>query len=49
MLRRRGNYKEGADPAIISAAFEKHLREVYAWLDGKPYVQSSCACNTPTC
>lgn len=39
MLRRRGTYKEGADPAAISAAFEKHLREVYAWLDGKPYVK----------
>src|ERR1039457_1244110 len=38
MLRRRGTYKEGADPAVISAAFEKHLREVYAWLDNKPYV-----------
>jgi hypothetical protein len=38
MLRRRGNYKEGADPVMIAAAFEKHLREVYAWLDGKPYV-----------
>jgi hypothetical protein len=38
MLRRRGTYKEGADPAAISAAFEKHLREVYAWIDGKPYV-----------
>jgi hypothetical protein len=40
MLRRRGNFKEGADPAIISAAFEKHLCEVYAWLDGKPYVNA---------
>ncbi len=40
MLRRRGTYKEGADPAAISAAFEKHLREVYAWLDGKPYVKA---------
>ncbi len=39
MLRRRGTYKEGAKPAAISAAFEKHLREVYAWMDGKPYVQ----------
>lgn len=36
MLRRRGTYKDGADPAIISAAFEKHLREVDAWLHGKP-------------
>lgn len=40
MLRRRGTYKEGTDPALISAAFEKHLREVYAWLDGKPYVKA---------
>ena len=40
MLRRRGTYKEGANPAVISAAFEKHLREVYAWLDGKPYVKA---------
>jgi len=40
MLRRRGTYKEGADPAVISAAFEKHLREVYAWLDTKTYVKT---------
>ncbi len=40
MLRRRGTYKEGIDPAVISAAFEKHLREVYAWLEGKNYVRS---------
>jgi hypothetical protein len=40
MLRHRGTYKEGANPAIMSAAFEKHLREVYAWLDGKPYVKA---------
>ena len=40
MLRRRGTYKEGADPAVISAAFEKHLREVYAWLDSKPHVKN---------
>jgi hypothetical protein len=40
MLRRRGTYKEGANPAAISAAFEKHLREVYAWLEGKPYVKT---------
>ena len=42
MLRRRGTYKEGTDPALISAAFEKHLREVYAWLAGKQYVKSVC-------
>ena len=39
MLRRRGTYKKGADPAIISTAFEKHLREVYAWLEGKPHTK----------
>jgi hypothetical protein len=40
MLRRRGTYKAGADTALISAAFDKHLREVYAWLEGKPYVKT---------
>ena len=40
MLRRRGTFKENANPAAMAAAFEKHLREVYAWLDGKPYVKS---------
>ena len=40
MLRRRGNYKEGIDPALISAAFENELRKVYAWLEGKPYVKA---------
>lgn len=40
MMRRRGTCKEGANPAAMAAAFEKHLREVYAWLDGKSYVKS---------
>lgn len=40
MLRRRGNYKEGANPAVIAAAFEKHLKEVYQWLEGKAYLKS---------
>lgn len=40
MLRRRGTYKEGANPAAITAAFEKHLREVYAWIDARPYVKA---------
>lgn len=39
MLRRRGTYKEGADPAMITAAFQKHLREIDVWLDGKPHVK----------
>jgi len=40
MLRRRGTYKEAANPAAITSAFEKHLREVYAWLDAKPYCKA---------
>jgi hypothetical protein len=40
MLRRRGNYREGADPAHIAAAFEKHLKDVYLWLEGRSYVKS---------
>jgi hypothetical protein len=40
MLRRRGAPTEGTDPAVMSAAFEKHLREVHAWLDGKPHVKA---------
>jgi hypothetical protein len=39
MMRRRGTYKQGTNPAVISAAFEKHLREVDAWFLGKPYVR----------
>ena len=39
MLRRRGTFKQGANPAI-TAAFEKHLREVYAWMDARPYVKA---------
>ena len=25
---------------VIANAFEKHLREVNAWIDGKPYVKA---------
>ena len=39
MLRRRGTYKDGVDVAVITAAFEKHLREVETCLDPKPYVK----------
>lgn len=39
MLRRRGTYKERIDPAAVSSAFEKHLREVEAWFTGKSYVR----------
>ncbi len=40
MMRHRGTYKEGANPAVMASAFEKHLREVYAWLDSKPHVKA---------
>jgi len=39
-MQRRGTYKEGANPAAMAAAFEKHLREVYGWLEGKSHVKS---------
>ena len=35
-----GRSSDNANPATMAAAFEKHLREVYSWLDGKPYVKS---------
>ena len=37
MLRRRGTYKEGTNAAAITAAFEKHLRDVDAWMNGEPH------------
>ena len=40
MMRRRGTYKEGANPAAMAAAFAKHLSEVNAWLKGKAFVKS---------
>jgi len=36
MLRHRGTFKAGANAEFISQAFERHLREVYAWLDRRP-------------
>jgi hypothetical protein len=44
MMRRRGTFKPGADAAFISAAFERHLREVDAWLDRRP---SGTVCRLP--
>lgn len=40
MLRHRGTYKEGADLAVIFRAFEKHLGDVYAWMESKPNVRA---------
>jgi hypothetical protein len=40
MLRRRAAYRDEVDSGAITAAFEKHLREVDAWMEGKPHVRS---------
>jgi len=40
MMRRRGTFKEGANSTAIAVAFEKHLREVHAWMESKPNVRS---------
>jgi len=42
MLRRCRTSKEGGDSAVISSVFEKHLGEVYVWLDSKTYVKTLC-------
>lgn len=39
MLRRRGTFKAGANPAVMAAAFAKHLGEVDAWLASRSYVK----------
>jgi hypothetical protein len=40
MLHHRGTAKPGADNSVITAAFEKNLRAVNAWLDSKSYVKT---------
>jgi hypothetical protein len=39
MLRRRGTQTEATNPTIMAAAFEKHLREVESWWNGKPHLK----------
>ena len=39
MLRHRGTTKPGTDTSAIATAFERHLREVDAWLGGKSYLK----------
>jgi hypothetical protein len=41
MLRRRGNFDPGDDNSIVARAFQDHLSDVYAWLNGKPHVRVS--------
>jgi len=39
MLRRRGTFDPGEDNSVVARAFHDHLSDVYAWLNGKPYVK----------
>ena len=39
MLERRGEAGGGVDDAQMTALFEKHLKQVYAWMDEKPNVE----------
>jgi hypothetical protein len=41
MLRRRGNFDPDEDNSAVARAFQDHLSDVYAWLNGKPYVKVS--------
>jgi hypothetical protein len=41
MLRRRGTLDPGEDNSVVARAFQDHLSDVYAWLNGKPYVKVS--------
>jgi LPS sulfotransferase NodH len=40
MQRHRGTAKSAADRDLIASGFEKNLRAVNAWLDGKSYVKT---------
>ncbi|HEX3351343.1 MAG TPA: hypothetical protein VHS34_00865 [Terriglobales bacterium] len=41
MLRRRGTFDPADDASVVARAFQDHLSDVYAWLNGKPYVKVS--------
>jgi hypothetical protein len=41
MLRRRGTFDPGEDNSVVARAFQDHLSDVYAWLNGKPHVRVS--------
>ncbi|HXP17928.1 MAG TPA: hypothetical protein VN868_12565 [Terriglobales bacterium] len=36
MLRRRGTFDPNEDRSAVARAFQDHLSDVYAWLNGKP-------------
>jgi hypothetical protein len=39
MLRRRGTFDPGEDNVVVARAFQDHLSDVYAWLNGKTHVK----------
>jgi hypothetical protein len=41
MLRRRGTFDPNEDRSVVARAFQDHLSDVYAWLNGKPNVTVS--------
>ncbi len=41
MLRRRGTFDPGDDNSVVVRAFQDHLSDVYAWLNGKAHVKVS--------
>ncbi len=41
MLRRRGTFNPSEDNSVVARAFQDHLSDVYAWLNGKPHVKAS--------
>jgi hypothetical protein len=38
MLRRRGTFDPGVDNSAIERAFQDHLYQIYAWLNGRPNI-----------
>ena len=38
-MRRRGNFNPGEDNSVVTRAFQDHLSDVYAWLNGKAHVK----------
>ena len=48
MLRRRGTFDPSEDNSVVARAFQDHLSDVYAWLNGKPSLSRS-VCNTTLC
>lgn len=44
MLQRRRPYSQAVDQKALAAAFERHLRDIYTWLGGRPNIRSLPIC-----